>query len=113
MQCIRNLDSDIKTSTHWPGLKFLVYNALKTDPEKGGSLWSSSGWKEWPSITACQDQGPDMTSSVHCMAYRLGVCLMVWWDWSHGVAADLKLVLKGLDLWPLMILTLVVNNVGF
>ena len=54
-----------------------------------------------------------MVSSMRCMLYKLVMGIMSWWDWSHGAAADLKRVLQDLKLWPLQIIMLVCNNVGF
>ena len=112
VQVLKNLDSHLKVSTPWSGLKHLQY--VKPEENLAGEVqgWRSHNWRTWPSLTSCQDEGPDMVSSMHASQYTLLLNIMEWWDWSHGCSADAKLVLGQLELWPLMILLLVVSNTG-
>ena len=90
---------------------FLQKQVQPGDVDKA-RMWANENWRKWPRLTSVQDQGPDMVSMIHCAQYFLQLNIIEWWDWSHGCQNDVKGPLQSLELWPLMILMLVVSNVG-
>ena len=105
VKTLRNMDTQIRTSTSWPGLSFLKFDSSK--PE-----WNVANWRNWPALSSCQDQGPECVSGMNAMHHFLKLNVMPWWDWSHGCQNDFKNAMKSVGVWPLIILLTVCHNLG-
>ena len=102
---IARIDNQVGTSTWWPGLSHIQFDATKP-------AWHSSNWRKWPSLSHVADQGPDGVSAHHCMLGKLNLNLFPLWGPSHGCCRDLKDSYSDIGLWPLVILIMVVMNLG-